>query len=236
MTKLPWEPGFVPAAANNDLIGAITGAITQAEQQAIQIGSEITGNAAATVTQAAADAAKAAAAGAEQVVEGAVNAPAPSAPVNTPIGGDLLSQVEKAALDAAKTAGSAVLPGIEKAIEARVAAKVQAEAAEIIKNLQGGASLPDAPSIDDFTKADARSRAFRTLGIGLVLSALWGIVNILGNIATVDWADKNALPQVVAMASTSIISSVLAYVGRIVNEPKHVTAATIIPGPSKVVG
>lgn len=249
MSKLPWEPGFVPALPDTNLITAAEKAIQDATQVATNLGTSVAGSiagpAAATAIQDAGQVITGVEQAAGQVVStatgGAIAPPTPAptalpgpAPTvtNSPYGGDLVTAIEKAALDAAKSTSAAVLPGIEKAIEARVAAKVQAEAADLIKSLQGGAAEPPVPNLSDFTKADARSRAIRTLLIGLVLSGLWGLTNILGNLATVDWTNKDALPQVLSMAVTAVVGSVVAYIGRVLKEPDHITNATIIPGAS----
>lgn len=250
MSKLPWEPGFIPPVADQGLIGAVTKTVQTAESdvaqavgainQTAQIGSDVATTAASVAANAAATAAKAAA-GAVQAAEGvagavaATPAPAPSvAPTVTPAGGiegALLSDLEKVALDAAKQTTVGLLPGIEQAVQKRVAGAVQAELTDLLTKVQGGAT-PAVPNLTDFTKADARSRAIRTLLGGLALSILWGLTNVLGNIATVNWADRNALPQVITLAVASVVGAVGAYLGRVLKEPAHVTNATIIPGPT----
>lgn len=242
MSKLPWEPGFVPAAPDPNLIGSITGAVTAVKKaatgaltQATQIGSDVVTDAATVTTQAANDvkAATGAVTAAGEVIGSVVATPSPASPAATPspAGGSILDAAIAAAEDAGKGVAASLLPDIEKALEKRVAGKVQAELTSVLDSIQGGAT-PATPSLDDFTKADARSRAFRTLIIGVVFSGIWGLVNVIGNIATVDWTNQNAWPQVISIAATGIIGSVVAYVGRIVKEPANVTNATIIPGPS----
>jgi hypothetical protein len=252
-SKLPWEIGFVPANIDTGLIGAVTGELGQVEktvttdvqQAATQIGSNVAGETASVATTAAATAAAAVAGAvkaAEQVAGAVVGspppaptssaAPAPTAIAVSPDGGltgSLITDVEQAAINAAKATTAAILPSIQKSIETRVAAKAQAEVQSVLEKLQGGDQTP-VPTLSDFTKADARSRAFRTLLIGLGLSVLWGLVNILGNIATVDWTNKDALPQVLSIATTAVVGSVVAYIGRILATPAHIASATIIPG------
>lgn len=249
MSKLPWEPGFVPAGPDQDLIGTITGALNQAENavvgtagaaenvlgQATQIGSTVATDAATVAATAAADAAKAAVGAAQaagEVVTGVAATSPPTSPAaaTTSGAGDLLSVAISAAQNVGRGAVVSILPDIEKALETRVAAKVQTELTMVLKSLEGGENAPAIPTLDDFTKADARSRAIRTLLLGVVLSGLWGLVNVLGNIATVDWTNRNALPQVISIAVTGVAGAVVAYVGRLFKEPAHVTHATIIPG------
>lgn len=246
MSKLPWEPGFVPALPDTNLAAAVEKAVQDATQAATNLGTAVAGTVAGPTAAAAVQDVGKVATSVEQAAGSVVTAATGAPPIsqipstqitglpstNAPVGGDVISIIEQAALEAAKTTSAAVLPGIEKAIQARVAAKVQAEAADLIRQLEGGASEPAVPSLDDFTKADARSRAFRTLIIGVVLSVGWGLVNILGNLATVDWTNKDAFPQVAALAVGSVVTSVTAYIARILKEPAHITAATIIPGSS----
>jgi len=245
---LPWDKGFVAPKADSNLIGNITGALEQGVQDATQvatsIGSAVAGQvagpaAAAAVQDAgkiATDVEQAAGQVASTVTGGAipVSTPLPtSAPTPTvstaPLGGNLVKDIEDAAFSAAKSSSSALLPGIEKALEERIAVKVQAEITDVLTKVQGG-SEPAVPTLQDFTKADARSRAIRTLVIGLVLSVLWGIVNVLGNLATVDWTNRDALPQVVALVVGSVVSAVSGYFARILKTPPHIAAATIVPG------
>jgi hypothetical protein len=238
--------GQVEKTAQDTVAGVVdelktaTGALSSGVGQATQIGSEVVGETAAAATTAAAEAA-AAAAGAAQAVGEAVRAlpPAgapgtPAAPTSVPLGGlattNILASVEKAALDAAKATTLTILPSLQKTIEARIAAKAQAEIQQVLEKIQGGEAAPAVPTLTDFAHADARSRAIRTFLIGIVLSVLWGLTNILGNIATVDWTNRNALPQVLTLVVGSAVSSIIAYVARLVQEPKHIQAATIIPG------
>lgn len=199
-----WDEDFAPPQVDLDLVKQVQGAV---------------GQVVATVESAI------------DKVPGAVAPPPPVIPTigASPIGGDLISQVQQAALEAAKQSASILLPDLEKAVQERVSSTVQAEVGELIKKLQGG-NEPAVPSLSDFAKADARSRAFRTLLSGLVLSALWGILNVVGNLATVNWADKNALPQVAALAAGSVVMSMTAYISRLLREPAHIANAVIVPG------
>jgi hypothetical protein len=226
-----------------DEVKAATDVLNQSLGQATHIGSEAVGETAAAAANAAA-AATAAAAGAIQAageVVGAVvpqSPPAPATPAAStspvPAGGlstgNILVDVEKAALDAARATTSTILPSLQRTIETRIAAKAQSEIQQVLEKIQGGEASPAVPTLSDFAHADARSRAIRTFLVGVVLSILWGLTNILANIATVDWTNKNALPQVITLAVGSVVSSVVAYVARLADEPKHITAATIIPG------
>jgi hypothetical protein len=227
--SLPWEKNFTPAAVDPNLVEdltkaaeqAVTGVVSQAEQvvplppvvtsiitDAEQVAGKVVGAAVAPTT---------------------VTPPVPATSTSiTPTGGSIATSIEAAALQAAKSATASVLPSIADSLEKSIASKAQAEITAVLTKIEGGTE-PAAPSLDDFTKADSRSRAVRTLLTGLVLSALWGLVNIIGNVATVDWHNANAFPQVAAMAATAVIGSVLAYIERVVKEPAHIANATIIP-------
>lgn len=224
---------------------AAANALNQGIGQATQIGSVVadTATAAATAAVDAASAAVGAAKAAGGVVEAVVPiirpaaSATPAAPTAVPGGGllssmegDLATVVEQAALGAAKSAAVAALPGLQKAIEARVASAVQREAIDLLTKLEGGQSEPAVPDLADFIHADGRAAAIRTLLIGVVLSGLWGLVNVLGNIATVDWHNRDALPQVLSIAVTGVVGAVVAYVGRLAKPPSHIANAVIVPG------
>jgi len=247
--RLPWDKGFTPPTADPNLIGAVTGALERGVQDATQaatslgssVAGAVAGPAASTAVQDAGkvitDVEQAAGQVASTVSGGVVAAPSPvpaptpASPVSAPSGGSLIGDIEQAALGAAKQSASSLLPGIEAALEKRIAVKVQAEITDVLTKVEGG-SEPAVPTLDDFTKADARSRAIRTLIIGLVLSGLWGVVNVLGNVATVNWADRNALPQVLALVVGSVVSAVTGYIARVLKTPPHIANATILPGSS----
>lgn len=83
------------------------------------------------------------------------------------------------------------------------------------------------PNLTDFVHADARSRALRSLLIGLGLSALWGVVNVLGTMGNINWFDKNSLVSVGTMLATSVAGSLAAYLVRMTKEPSH--TAPLLP-------
>lgn len=90
-----------------------------------------------------------------------------------------------------------------------------------------GAGIPQtAPAVDilDLTKASARSRALRTLGIGLGISVLWAVVNIISQLAGVPW-DTDAWGQVATLVIGTILSAVSSYVLRIIKPPVYAADA-----------
>jgi len=88
--------------------------------------------------------------------------------------------------------------------------------------------------LQDFTRADARSRALRTLFIGIGMSALWGVVNVLGALSGVNWFDEHALTSVATMLATSVFGSVGSYVARIAKEPAPIAPLTVgLPAKSR---
>lgn len=82
-------------------------------------------------------------------------------------------------------------------------------------------SLPDPPTVNDFTKADARSRAAHTLLIGSGMSAVWGLISALGDLDNINWFDKNAGASVVTLIVATVVSTVASYVGRMARQPAH---------------
>lgn len=126
--------------------------------------------------------------------------------------------VEGAAGDAASAALEAVLPDVKK----RVGEQVEKEVAEAVTKTLGEPQLID---LKDLTKADARSRALRTLLGGLALSVVYGIINVAGDLAGINWFTKDGWLTVAGVVTTSVVLSVLSYVGRLLHEPPTFTAA-----------
>lgn len=89
--------------------------------------------------------------------------------------------------------------------------------------LQGAGvpSVPEAPSIIDFTRASARSRALRTFFVGLGISVLWALVNMLGQLGDVDWFHKEGWTSVATLAVGAVISAVSSYALRIIKPPSY---------------
>lgn len=133
--------------------------------------------------------------------------------------GSLSSALQDAVLKAAEGAALAALPSIEKQVLSVVLGSV------------GAAGVPSAADIpvptvgpDEFTKAAARSRAFRTFFIGLGLAVLWGFVNALGSLSHADFFSRTGLISVCTLLVSSVVGSVVSYVARIKVQPGYVSS------------
>lgn len=217
-SNLPWEAGFAPPGLDQNLINTVTGAL---------------GTVVSNVENAA-----------TSVIPGIIPAPIPiplpipSPPVPSPgtpapIPGvptpvpasavDWLQIIERTAQQAVQDAVSGSTDALEKAV-AETTQKV------IVDELEKRIPAPPPLTLEDFTQADARSRAFRTLFIGLGLSALWGLITALGSLSGIDWFSKEGWVSVITAVVTSVIGSISAYIGRIVKGPAYTAQlAQVLP-------
>lgn len=245
--NLPWLPGYTPPVAGNifgDLVNTAETVTQDATQVATGVGAEVAGAIAGPTAAEVVKDVGGVAQGVEQAggaVIGAVTGiptatPTPSASIppglipSAPVTGlstDILSTIETAATSSAKSAVLAVLPdlkgALEHLVEEAVAAKLESAATKDLDDAEGGTGPGDipVPSVNDFIKADARSRAIRTLVIGVVLSVGWGAVNAIGALSGVNWFDSHVWPSMIALVTGSVVTSVTSYIARLAKEPPH---------------
>ena len=211
--KLPWDTGYTPPPADKNLIEEITGMATDAITAATKVG----GSVIPTVLPGSLPPVPAPTAAPPPVP------PTPGAPPVTPAGGiaaagSWVTSIENAARVQAEQA----LPNALPALEAKLAAASKNALAGELEKLEASLGVdPQNPAVNlgDLTKASARSRALRTLLIGLGLSILWGIVNVLGNLSGVDWFHQAGWNSVITLAAGSVASSVVSYIARVVAPP-----------------
>jgi hypothetical protein len=220
--NLPFLPGYVAPGKDDNLISQVTGALegavsagTQAVTDAAStVAGDVGGPVASSIIQDAGAAVQAGEQAVESVIPTAVPTAATPGQAPTSVTGsvtDITTAIESAAKTAATGAISAAAGTIEMAAERAVDKAL----GKLIS------SPPNPPALSDFIHADARSRAFRTLMIGLGLSVLWGIVSALGAATNLNWFDKTAWPALFAIMATSVTTSVVSYVTRLVKEPPH---------------
>lgn len=221
MSTNPWDANFTPAGIDQDLINAVTGAVAAGEQVVEQV----------------VPAATPVISGATQAVESVLpsvvptvtvgpvtsgggsggSGPSGSIPVTNVTGfGQTLEQViEAAAKGSAKTALESLAPSIE----AELAKEFQNVVGNVVARTTGGSTTASVPNLDDFIHADARSRAFRTLLIGLFVAVLTGLGTAASALAGDNLLTHTGQVAAASIALSAVVSSVVAYVGRLFHEP-----------------
>lgn len=128
--------------------------------------------------------------------------PAPPAPVPAPA----------APLSAADFAQQ-----LETEINTAANAELAAAQQKILESLQ----QPADPSINlsDLTTAAARSRAIRSLVIGLLLAVLYGVVTALGSLGHVDFFTKTGWISVGTLVVGAAVHSAISYIARLKINP-----------------
>lgn len=145
----------------------------------------------------------------------AENPPAAPTATNAPAGGGLGSVITQAA----ESSLNAALPAIQKRIGDAAAKAITDEI-----NSLGGANpaLPSIP-IKDLTKLDAWERAARTFMVGIFVTLLGAVVQVIGQIAasgtSVDFFSKDGWTAVATLAVGAVVTSVSSYVLRFIREP-----------------
>lgn len=239
--NLPFLPGYKAPGTDTNLLSQVTGTITKDVEGVVNdttqavtnaastVAGEVAGPLAAGVTEAAGAAVQAGEQAVESVIPTVATSTAAPAPtqvptISTPSITDITSVIENAVKSATGSAVSNASGSIELAAEKALD--------KALGKLISGPPTP--PALSDFIHADARSRAFRTLIIGLALSVLWGIVSALGVATNLNWFDKTAWPALAAIVATSVSTSVISYVSRLVKEPPHTApiAALLAQVPS----
>lgn len=223
MSTNPWDPHFTPAEVNQDLIKNVEAAVTAGEQVV------------STTAQTAQEVATQATAAVEGAVSGAVNAivPPPGGAVTASgtggIGGvnipqanvtDLAGTLENVITTAAKGSVEKALLSLAPDLQAELIKEWQAGLNRVIIKVSGGTAAPPTPNLTDFVHADARSRALRSLLIGLVVAVLTGLTSIAGQLAGVNWLDHGGRIAAASLAIGSVVSSLAAYVTRLISEPE----------------
>jgi hypothetical protein len=228
MSTNPWDANFTPAAVDADLVKDVEAAVTAGEQAAGQVvGTVVSG-----ATQAAEGAVS-------SVLPGVVPPPPPlvvnssggtiSQPGITNLQQTLEQVIEQAAKGSAKTALSSLAPSIE----AELAKEFQATVQNVVGRVTGGTDTVPVPNLDDFVHADARSRAFRSLVIGLFVAVLTGLGTAAASLGGNNLLTHNGQVAAASIALASVATSVVAYITRLFNEP-NVTKPLTSQLPQKV--
>jgi len=131
---------------------------------------------------------------------------------------DITSVIENTAKSTASEAISNLTSELEQRAEAAVV--------KALEKVVSGPVTP--PALTDFIHADARSRAIRTLLSGLALTVLAAIVSALGAASGLNWFDSHSWPVLITLITSSVVSSVTAYVGRLLKEPAHTVPITTL--------
>lgn len=212
--KLPWEPGWVPPTLDS----AVSGMVGTIIGDATQVAGQVAGTVVSDATQAVESVIPSPTAVSSGTVP-QVNIPSVSGAVT-----DITSVIENTAKSTASEAMSSMAGDLEQRAEAAV-----------VKALEKVVSGPvNPPALDDFIHADARSRAFRTLLSGLALTVLAGIVSALGAASGLNWFDSHSWPVLITLVTSSVLTSLSAYVGRLIKEPASTAPITNLLSGSSV--
>lgn len=250
--NLPWEHDYKGPAADQNLLQDITGAVENTVNEVTQgvtgvasgMAGAVAGQAAAQAVQAVGGMVSAGETAAEQI--GAAVAPdvlptatrgPSSAPASAPGGGigalpgmvasDLGSAIKNAALAAAERTALAAVPDLEREAAAMVESMVGGELKKVV-----GAHPTPTISLSDLTKASARSRALRSLFIGMFMAVLMGLASIIGQLGGVDWFTTTGRLSAVTLAVGAIVHSLISYVARLQWEPAYTqTPVAVAPPP-----
>lgn len=124
------------------------------------------------------------------------------------------------------TADAPPAPDVNAIIEevlVKIVPEIKSLGEEILSKIE--VPIPDPPSITDFTKADARSRATQTLLVGMGLSAVWGAIDALGSITGPEnWFNQNSWVSVLSLMGGAALTAAGNYFGRLFKEPVHQAA------------
>jgi hypothetical protein len=210
MSTNPWDKDFTPAAIDENVIKDIQSALAPAEQAVEQIVPAVENVTSGTVQTT------------ESAITNAVSGALPGAVAGTitktqipDITGTLESVIEAAAKGSAKSALQSLAPSLE----AELAKEFQATVEKVVNRATGGTDVAPTPNLEDFTHADARSRALRTLLLGLAVAVLAGLGTVAGQFLGLDLSTHNGQVAAVSITISAVLSSVGAYVGRLVKEP-----------------
>lgn len=229
---VPWEPTYTPPPIDGDLLQTITGITEHAVQDmtaaATNIGGQIAGQVAGPVVQQEVQGVEAVITAAEQAA-GAVltsaTGPEGAGPIHTvgpitPVGGGTIAEVIKAS---AQGALAAALP----AIQDRIAHAAEQAIAKELAQLAGGMSVDgEAPVATipkaDLKKMDAWERAARTFLIGIFVTVLGALAQVIGSLSTtghINFFSQDGWMAVGTLAVGAVVSGVSSYVLRYLKEP-----------------
>lgn len=234
MSTNPWDINFTPAGIDQAVVNAVTGAVNAGEQVVEQVLPPAVGPVVQDVTQAT-----------EGAITGAVGSVLPGiVPPSSPppvaggggggsggfipasnvtnLGQTMEQIIEAAVRGSAKSALSTLAP----ALEAELAKEFQSTVTNVVNRTTGGSGTEPVPTLEDFTHADARSRAFRTLLIGLGLAILTGLGTAIGQLAGLDFSTHTGQVAAVSIASSAVIGSLTAYFGRLLHEPAPIASVS----------
>jgi hypothetical protein len=157
---------------------------------------------------------------------GTVTTTVPSSTVPSSTG-NLLTDLEHMI----ESAAGKVLPGLAPELEAALIKEWQDGLQRVLTKV-APTGTPPLPTATDFIHADARSRAFRSLIIGLVVAVLTGLVSVTGQLAGLNVFSHDGRIAAATIVWASVLTSVGSYVTRLLKEPAH-TAPLIAELPSK---
>lgn len=224
MSTNPWDVNFQPAAVEQDLVKTVEAAVAAGEQ-AVTSATPSAQNVAQDATQAV-----------ENAVTGAVSSVVPAvtgAITSTVSGGggggsfvtptaatSITGTLENVITSAAKGSVEKALLGLAPELESELLKEWQSGLNKVIIKVSGGTTTPPVPNLEDFIRADARSRAFRTLIIGLFVAVLTGLGTAAGQLFGADWSTHNGQVAALTVAIGAVVTSVGAYLSRLVSEPE----------------
>lgn len=226
MSTNPWDVNFTPASIDTDLVKDVEAAVSAGEQAAGQVVGTVVSDATQAVTGSPTTPPITITTGETGGGGGLGNIPATNI---TDITQSLEQVIEAAAKGSAKSALSSLAP----ALEAELAKEFQATVANVVGRVTGGTDTAPVPNLDDFIHADARSRAFRTLLIGLGLAVLTGLGTAIASLGGANLFTHTGQVAAASIAISAVLSSVVAYVSRLFNEPA-VTKPLTAQLPQKV--
>jgi hypothetical protein len=218
MSTNPWDTDFTPAAVDADLVKDVEAAVAAGETVVTQ------------VVPAAAPVISDATQAVESVITGgggtgatatAASSTTTVIPSTTPtITGDITQDLEAVIEAAAKGSAKSALSSLAPALEAELAKEFQATVEKVVNRATGGTDTAPVPNLTDFIHADARSRAFRTLLVGLGVAILTGLGTVAGQLVGTDWSTHNGQVAAVTIAAGAVATSVGTYFTRLVSEPQ----------------
>lgn len=208
MSTNPWDADFTPAAIDQNLVKDVQAAVTGAEQ------------AVTSATQTV-----------ENAVTGAVQTATTPTAVSTTVGGGgggttgltsatVLNDIENVVSAAAKGSAEKALLALVPQLQQELAYEYENALNAALAKVTTAANAAPPITLEDFIHADARSRAVRTLLLGLLTAVLTGVASVAGQMAGVDWFSRDGLLAAGSIALSAVVTSVGAYITRLLKEPE----------------